>query len=124
MTVLDSSCWMEYFAGTSRADLFADVIKDVDQLVVPTVTILEVFRKLLADVNENAARRATAQMAQGEVADLTVAIAVAAACIGRELKLPLADSIILATARAHQAELWTQDAHFENVPGVKYFRKK
>jgi predicted nucleic acid-binding protein len=118
--VVDSSGWLEYLADGDNADFFAPAIEDVERLVVPSITVLEVFRWVLRERGDDAALRATALMQQGEIVDLDVSIATRAARIGLEHKLPLADSVILATARAHDAELWTQDADFASVPGVLY----
>ncbi len=117
--VLDSSCWMEFFADTDRADLFASVIEAVDQLVVPVLTIYEVVKKLAREAGDETASAALSLMQRGQVAAIDLGLAVDAAVNG----LPMADSLIYATARQHGAVLWTQDAHFEGLPGVKYFQK-
>ncbi len=120
MNVVDSSGWLEYFAGGPSSGFFAPAIEDVVRLVVPAVSILEVFKRVLAQRGENEALRAAAQMQQGLVVPLDAGLAVAAAKLGHDLKLPLADSVILATARMFQATLWTQDSHFEGLDGVKF----
>lgn len=124
MNLVDSSAWLEYFTDSPYADNFAKPIEDIDNLLVPTVCILEVFRTILRQRDENSALQAVALMEQGTVAVLDTAIALSAAKFGSEHKLPLADSIILATARAHGAILWTQDADFKGIDGVKYFPKR
>ena len=124
MNLVDSSAWLEYFTDSPHADNFAKPIEDIGNLLVPTVCILEVFRTTLRQRDENAALQAVALMEQGTVAVLDTAIALSAAKFGAEYKLPLADSIILATARAHGALLWTQDADFKGIDGVKYFPKR
>jgi predicted nucleic acid-binding protein len=124
MNVVDSSAWLEYFTDSPHADNFAEPIEDIDNLLVPTVCILEVFRTTLRQRDENAALQAVALMEQGTVAVLDTAIALSAAKFGSEYKLPLAVSIILATARTHGALLWTQDADFKGIDGVKYFPKR
>jgi len=123
MNVVDSSCWLEYFADSPIAARFAKPIEDAAGLLVPSITLAEVFKRVLQQRGEDAALKAVAHMQQGEVIDLDSAIALHAAKLGAELKLPLADSIILATARAHKAVLWTQDEHFKGLDGVKYFSK-
>lgn len=123
MNVVDSSGWLEYLVDAPNAEFFAPAIEAAEQLVVPTISILEVFKKVLRDRGEDMALQAAALMQQGEVVELDVALATRAAKLGVELKLPLADSVILATARAYSATLWTQDAHFENVPEVKFHPK-
>ena len=124
MNLVDSSAWLEYFADGPNADFFAPAIEDVDHLVVPTICILEVFKCILRQRDENSALQAVAAMQQGHVVELDDSIAMTAARIGVELKLPLADSVILATARATNAVIWTQDADFKNISGVKYRAKR
>jgi toxin FitB len=124
VNVVDSSGWLEYFADSPSAGRFASAIEATKRLVVPTIVIHEVFKKLLRERNENDAFSAVAQMRQGQVVSLDEALAVDAAVLGVLHKLPMADSIILATARRFEATVWTQDDDFEGIEGVKYFRKK
>jgi predicted nucleic acid-binding protein len=124
MNVADSSAWLEYFADGPNASRFAAAIEDIERLVVPTICLLEVFKRVLQQRGEQEALQAVALMRQGYVEDLTVGVALEAARIGTALKLPLADSVVLATARRHSAVLWTQDADFDRIEGVKYFAKK
>jgi predicted nucleic acid-binding protein len=121
--VVDSSAWLEYFANGPNASFFASAIEATDDLVVPTITVLEVFKRVCQQRGEGPALQAVALMQQGEVIDLTSAIAVAAAAFGIEHKLPLADSVVFATARLHDATLWTQDADFKGLPNVRYRAK-
>ena len=118
--VVDSSGWLEYFADAPNAEFFASAVEDPNNLLVPSISILEVFKWVLRERGEDAALQAIAVMQQGQVVDLDVAVATRAAKLGLELKLPLADSVMLATARANDAHLWTQDADFASVPGVRY----
>lgn len=124
MNVIDSSGWLEYFINGSNADFFAPVIENTDEILVPTVSLFEVFKRVLIEKNRNDALEAVAMMKDGHVVDLDDSLALVAAELSFELKLPLADSIILATARANNAMLWTQDAHFKGMDGVKYIEKK
>ena len=117
--VLDSSCWLEYLADTPRADLFAPAVEAPERLVVPVLTVFEVVKKLMRESGDEAATAALALMQQSEVVEIGLPLAMDAALNG----LPLADSLIYATARHHDAELWTQDAHFEGLAGVRYFPK-
>ena len=117
--VLDSSCWLEHFADTERASLFADVIDAATELVVPVITVYEVVKKLAREVGDEVASQALTLMQQGRVVEIDLDLSLLAARNG----LPLADSLIYATACAHGAELWTQDAHFDGLPGVRYFKK-
>lgn len=124
MNVVDSSGWLEFFADSPNAGFFAPAIGRSKDLIVPTLSLYEVFKRIMQQRDESQALRAVAAMMQGRVADLTVSLALSAARLSAELKLPMADSIILATARAHRATLWSQDAHFEKVEGVRYVRAK
>ena len=124
MNVVDSSAWLEYLADGPTANAFAPAVQKPHELIVPTISIYEVFKKVLSQRNEDAALQAISLMGQGTVVDLDTNTALQAAKLSLELKLPMADSIMLATARAHDAILWTQDADFEGIPGVKYHPKK
>mgnify|MGYP001567256979 CR=1 FL=1 len=123
MNVVDSSGWLEYFADGPNADFFAAAIENQGELVVPSISIYEVFKRILQQRDENAALEAVAVMSQGRVVALDASLALSAAKISSEMKLPMADSIILATARAYDAKLWTQDADL-NLEGVQYVEKK
>ena len=123
MNVVDSSAWLEYFADGPNADFFAAAVEDVESQVVPTLTVYEVFKRILQQRDEDAALSAVAVMQQGRVVDLTSSLALEAAHLSVREGLPLADSVILATARALEATLWTQDADFEGRDGVRYRAK-
>jgi predicted nucleic acid-binding protein len=120
LNVVDSSGWLEFFADGSNAGFFARPITDTERLIVPTISLLEVFKRVLQQRGENAALQAIAHMRQGLVVTLDADIALAAAHAGLAHRLPLADSVMLATARRHSATLWTQDADFEGIEGVRY----
>ena len=123
MNAVDSSAWLEYFADGPNAGFFSTAIEDVRRLVVPSLCVLEVFKRVLQQRDEQAALQAVALMHQGLIVDLSSELAISAAKLSLERRLPLADSVVLATARAHRATLWTQDADFEGLEGVE-FRKK
>jgi predicted nucleic acid-binding protein len=123
MNVVDSSGWLEYLADAPNADSFARAIEATDELVVPTLSLYEVFKKVLQQRGEGLALQAVALMIQGQVVDLDVDLALSAAKVSAELKLPMADSVMLATARAHDAILWTQDADFDGLAGVRYIAR-
>jgi toxin FitB len=123
MNIVDSSGWLAYFADEPNAEHFLTPLDDSTSLVVPTVTIYEVFKVILRESSENDALQAVAAMRKGTVVDLTAALAIAASKLSVEHNLPMADSIILATAKEFSAELWTQDSDFINISGVKYFPK-
>lgn len=118
--LVDSSGWLEYLADARNADFFAPAIEAPETLIVPSISLLEVFKWVLRERGEDAALQAAALMQQGTVVDLDVAQAIRAAKLGLVHKLPLADSVILAAAQAYDAVLWTQDADFAGVEGVKY----
>ncbi len=124
MNVVDSSGWLEYFNDRENAGFFAAAIEDVDKLIIPSISLFEVFKRILIERNRNDALEAIALMKAGEVVDLDENLALLAAELSCELKLPMADSIILAAAREHEAVLWTQDAHFKDIAGVLYIEKK
>ena len=124
MNVVDSSGWLEYFADDLNADFFASAIENTDELIVPSISIYEVFKRVLQQRDENQALEAIAVMMQGRVVDLDAPVAINAAKISADLKIPMADSIMLATAREHEAILWTQDADFAGLTDVKYLPKK
>jgi len=120
VNVVDSSAWLEYFAGGPNADYFAAAIEDQANLVVPTITVLEVFKRISQQRDDATALKYAAVLQQGRLVDLDAALALRAAALGRQYKLPLADSIIYATARSMNAIVWTQDADFEGLDGVQY----
>jgi predicted nucleic acid-binding protein len=123
--VVDSSGWIEYFADGSNADFFEAAIEDAERLVVPSISIYEVFKRLLAEPDgEEKGLRVAAMMQRGRVVELGAELALEAAMVSRESKMPMADSVILATARKHEATLWTQDSDFKDIEGVRYIEKK
>jgi len=124
MNVVDSNGWIEYFTGGPGAAFFARVIEDVDSLIVPAIVVHEVMRKIMRDAGEPAAQTVLAALRQGQMVAIDEALAVSAARLGLAHQLPLADSIVLATARAASATLWTQDKDFEGLPQVRYQAKK
>ena len=124
MNVVDSSGWLEYLADGPNAGFFAGALQYTYRLIVPTISVLEVFKRVLQQRGEDEALQTAAAMQQGELADLTLRVALEAARLGHNLKLPLADSVMLATARLNQAVLWTQDADFKCLEGVRYVAKR
>jgi len=124
MNVVDSSGWLEYFADSRNAAFFEKPIEAVSELIVPTVSVYEVFKKVLLERGESEALRAVGFMQLGRVVDLTSSIALSAAKISTEIKMPMADSIMLATSREFGAVLWTQDSDFEGLEGVEYVGKR
>jgi predicted nucleic acid-binding protein len=122
--VVDSSGWLEYFADAKNADFFAALIEKPDNLIVPSISVLEVFKHVLRHRSEEEAFECIESMMQGTLVDLNFELSLNAAKLGVQHKIPLADSIIYATALAHEAIVWTQDDDFENLPNVKYIKKK
>ena len=123
MNVVDSSGWLEYFANGRQADFFAPAITDDSNLIVPTICMFEVFKRLSIQRGKETALQGMGMLYRGQLAALSDEIALQAALLSLEHKLPLADSVILATAYAHNATLWTQDEHFRGLPGVEYIEK-
>ncbi len=123
MNIVDSSGWLEYFSDGPNADHFADPIGNIAELLVPTIILYEVFKIVCRQRGEDSALQAAALMQQGRVVELSSSIALLAAKLSLDIKIPMADSIILATAQANDAILWTQDNDFEGVSGVRYFAK-
>jgi predicted nucleic acid-binding protein len=123
VNVVDSSAWLAYFADEPNAQHFASAIEAPHSLIVPSITLLEVFKKVAQQRSEGVALQYVAVMQQGRVVALDAALALLAATLGVRHKLPLADSIIYATAQQGDALVWTQDADFEGLEGVRYFAK-
>lgn len=123
MNVVDSSCWLEFFAGSEVGGSVAPIVEDSERLIVPSVTLYEVFEKLLTELDEDKALFAVAHMRQGKIVALDSDLAVYSAKMGRDKGLALADSIIYAIARRFDATLWTQDKHFRGLDSVRYFEK-
>lgn len=120
MNVVDSSGWIEYLSGGANTAFFRKPIESTDPIVVPSLTLFEVYRHMLRHVGREDALNVVAAMRNGTVVDLDGRLALKAAELNVTTKLALPDSVILATAREHDAELWTQDSHFETLDGVRY----
>jgi predicted nucleic acid-binding protein len=120
MNVVDSSGWLEYLADGPNADFFGPAIEDTARLAVPSISVYEVFKRVLQQRGEGDALLAVALMMQGQVVPLDAELALAAAKVSVEVKLPMADSVILATVRTLGAVLWTQDHDFKGLEGVQY----
>jgi len=124
MNVVDSSGWLEYFADGPNADFFSPAIEATSELIVPAISVYEVFKRVLQQRSESEALQAVAVMMRGRGVDLDAQLALTAARVSTQYRIPMADSIILATARVHGAILWTQDEHFEHVESVQYIAKQ
>ena len=123
MNVVDSCGWLEYFSDGPNAGKFAKPIQETNTLIVPTLSMYEVFKVALRERGEDAALQAVAIMKQGQAVDLDSNLAIQAAKTSFDLKIPMADAIILTTARAYRATVWTQDDDFAGINGVKYFQR-
>lgn len=123
MNVVDSSAWLEYFADGPNAKHFAKAIEHPDDLLVPSIILLEVFKRISQQRDESSALQYVAVMQQSTIIALDAALALRAAALGLRHKLPLADSVIYATAQQAGAQVWTQDADFEGLPGVLFWAK-
>jgi len=124
MNIVDSSGWLAYFASGHNADFFSEPIEETAELLVPTISLYEVFKRILQQRSETEALNAVAFMQSGTILDLTSTIALHAANISNDLKIPMADSVMLASARENDAILWTQDGDFEGLEGVRYIAAK
>jgi len=123
LNLVDSSGWLEYFADGKNAEHFAPVINDTERLIVSTINLYEVYKKVISERDEDDAIQAIAMMAQAKVFEITASIAMQAAKTSYLLKLPMADCLIYITARQQNAIVWTQDADFKDLEGVQYFKK-
>ncbi|MEI6290887.1 MAG: type II toxin-antitoxin system VapC family toxin [Chloroflexota bacterium] len=123
MNVVDSSGWVEYFQEGKNAKFFTAPIQDLENLLVPSICIYEVFKRIFQELGEENALQAVGIMCAGREVELDRKISIDAAKISIDLKLAMADSIILASAHAYEATLWTQDAHFKDVDGIRYIEK-
>lgn len=124
MNVVDSSGWLEYFTDGANAEAFKPLIADEASLIIPTVCLYEVFKITLARAGEDEAVRVAGLMSFGQIIDFNREVALVAAPISIQYKLAMADSVIYAIAQMRNATLWTQDAHFKDLPGVQYIEKK
>ena len=123
MNVVDSSAWLSYFAGDANAIIFSTPIENIEELIIPSITITEVFKIVLRQCGEDMALEVIAHMEQGKVVPLDSSLAIDSAKYGVDYKLPLADSIIYATGQKFKAIIWTQDVDFKSLEGVKYYEK-
>ncbi|MCL4385957.1 MAG: type II toxin-antitoxin system VapC family toxin [Cyanobacteria bacterium] len=122
MNLVDSSGWLEYFADGKNAKFFAPTLENSSELIVSVINLYEVYKKVLLEKDDESAIQAIALMQQSKVVEITSSISILAARLSVKLKIPMADSIIYATAKTYNAIVWTQDSDFENLEGVKYFK--
>jgi toxin FitB len=124
MNVVDSSGWLEYFADGTNAAFFAPAIEDAEHLLTPVICIYEVFKRIMQQSGLSAAQTSIGDMLSGQVINIDASLALSAAQLSTELKLPMADSLILAVAHSYQATLWTQDEHFKGMEGVQFIETR
>ena len=124
MNIVDSSGWLEYFIDGNNAEHFNEPLNNPDNLIIPTIIIYEVYKIILRERSENEALQSIALMRQGTVVELTADIAIQAAQISIKHTMPMAGSIILATAQTYEATIWTQDEDFQGIQGVRYFSRQ
>lgn len=123
MNLVDSSGWLEYLADSKNAKNFASAIENTDELIVSTINIYEIYKKILLEKDENSALQVVGLMQQAKVIEVSSSIAIQAAKFSCEQKIPMSDSIIYITAKVNDAIVWTQDIDFKDLEGVKYFKK-
>lgn len=123
MNIVDTSGWLEYFSDGPNADKFLTPLQDSSSLIVPVITIYEVFKIVLRESSENEALQAIAAMEKGKVIELTTGIAMTASKLSLKYNLPMADSLILSTAQLYNCTIWTQDSDFKGIPVVNFFQK-
>ena len=123
MNLVDSSGWLEYLAEGKNAKLFAPAIEKTDELVVSTINLYEIYKKILSGKDEHSAIQVVGLMQQAKVVEVNSTIAIQAAKFSFEQKIPMADSLIYITAKQNNATVWTQDVDFKDLDGVKYFKK-
>jgi len=124
MNIVDSSCWLEYLAGSKVGDLVSNAIEDLESLIAPSIILYKVFKKLLPEKDEDSALLAVAHMEQGTVVDLDPDLSIYSAKIERDCRLPMADSIIHTTVIKYNCILWTQDKHFKDLENIRYFEEE
>ena len=123
MNIVDSSCWIEYFMNLEIGANVAGIIENPNELVVPTITLYEVYKKLLTEKGEEYALDVISYMQTGKVIDLNTDLSLAAAEVSRSHKLSMADSIIYATSLRYSATIFSCDKHFKDIPDIRYFPK-
>ena len=123
LRIVDTCGWLEYIADTKNSKNFEQAILDTKNLIVPSIIIYEVFKKICLDYCEDTALEVVAELKQGKVIEINETISIYAAKLSLEKKLPMADALIYATGLLYKATIYTQDNHFENLSGVKYFTK-
>jgi predicted nucleic acid-binding protein len=124
MNLVDSSGWLEYITNGNQARIFTPIIQNYDELIVSVINKYEVYKKLCLEFNPKKASNTMGVLYYGRLVEVTEEIALTAAELSIEYHIPMADSLLLATAKTMDATFWTLDAHFKNIPGVKYFEKE
>lgn len=120
MNVVDTSGWLEYFSGGANSAVFAEPIAKTEQLIVPVICVYEIAKVILRESSEDNLMQALAAIQKAKIEPLSASLSLTAAKISLEHKLAMADSIIYATAKQHNAVVWTQDADFQHLDNVRY----
>ncbi len=123
MNLVDSSGWLEYLANGKNAKLFAPAIEKTNELLISTINLYEIYKKVLSEKDEHSAIQVIGLMQQAKVVEVNSTIAIQAAKFSFVQKIPMADSLIYITAKQYNATVWTQDVDFKDLDGVKYFKK-
>ncbi len=123
MNLVDSSGWLEYLSDGKNSKLFAPAIEKTNELIVSTINIYEIYKKILLERDESTAIQVVGIMQQAKVIEVSSIISIQAAKLSYERKIPMADSLIYTTAKLNNAMVWTQDIDFKKLDNVKYFKK-
>ena len=122
MILIDSFGWIEFFIDGPRADQYESYFQNSLEILTPSIVLFEVYKKFKKERNEEEALLVAAQMQKTRVVHLNVEIALSAAELSLKYKLPMADSIVYATAQKEQCPVVTSDPHFENLEGVVFVK--
>ncbi len=124
MNLVDSSGWIAFFTDGPPAGRFEPYLRKPSGVVTPSIVLYEVYKIIKRERTEEDALRAVGQMLKTRIVPLTDTLALEAADVSLEHGLPMADSIVYATALANGAELVTSDADFAKLPGVTFIRRE
>lgn len=121
MIVVDSSGWIEFFLDGPKAGIYARYLQHPEKILTPVIVVYEVYKKVKRERGEQLAKLCLAQIEKTQIVPITQTIALLAADLSLEFSLPMADALVLATARAQKSELITSDSDFQNIPGARVF---
>ena len=125
MILIDSYGWIEYFANGPLAESYATFIEEAnaENTVTPTIVIYEVYKRIKSVKGEQKALEAYAQMSRTKIVELTSSLSLKAADTSITLDLGMVDSIVVATAKAYNAEIVTSDEHLKSLEKVKFIQQ-